>query len=530
MRLLDLYPTCGAFVPGQTVTVTVELALTAPASVALRLTIVHLATPVDVLFHHVLLPAGQQTVNFTWSAPADAPRGYGATVELLDEMGHTVALASTAFDVLPNWTTFPRYGFLCDFSPGRTDVASTVATLARFHVNGLQFYDWQYRHDALVSPTEVYSDPLGRALSLRTVREFIDAAHAHGIAAMPYLAIYGASMAYWRAHLADALYDAAQQPMKFGDDFLGLMNPAPGSGWTRHLLAECAQVLQALPFDGLHVDQYGEPKMAFDATGQPVDLPAAFAAFNAALKAAHPQAAVVFNAVGNWPIEALAPSPEDFVYIEIWPPDVTYRAVQAIVKGARALSSGKPVVIALYIPTDRIVNIRLLDALIFSCGGARIELGEPGRLLADPYFPKHQPLSSELAGSLRRYYDFVVRYGELIGPVAGHSAEGQIQTPDGVWAIGRASANHLTVCLLNLTGLAAEPRWDEVQPAPASLTHVPVKILLDQPVQQAWWANADAAQPDLTPLTWQSAAGAVSVIVPTLDTWAIVTFQLASSP
>ncbi len=73
---------------------------------------------------------------------------------------------------------------------------------------------------------------------------------------------------------------------------------------------------------------------------------------------------------------------------------------------------------ALYLPADRPTNIRLADALIFSCGGSRIELGEGERLLADPYFPKHQPLTPELRTTLRRYYDFAVRYGEWLGPAA----------------------------------------------------------------------------------------------------------------
>ncbi len=146
---------------------------------------------------------------------------------MLDEGGRSQGVATTAFDVLPSWTSYPRYGFLTDFTPGRGDIAAAVETLARYHVNGLQFYDWQYRHDHLLPPQPEYTDPLGRRLSLPVVADGVRAAHAHGMAAMPYLAVYAASPEFWRAHPEWALYDAERRPLSFGDGLLGLMNPAP---------------------------------------------------------------------------------------------------------------------------------------------------------------------------------------------------------------------------------------------------------------------------------------------------------------
>ncbi|MFQ5410538.1 MAG: glycoside hydrolase family 66 protein, partial [Anaerolineales bacterium] len=405
MRLVDLYPIKGTFAPGEMVRLTTEVEADSSAPVAIRLSVVHLASTVATLSRSVTLRAGIQKITLDWRAPQTAPRGYGAEVALFDAAGRVLDSASTAFDVLPHWTAFPRYGFLSDFMPGRADVDETLDALTRFHVNGLQFYDWQYRHDCLLPPHDNYVDPLGRPLSLDTVRDFIEAAHARGMAALPYLAIYAASADFWRAHPDWALYDSQRQPIAFGENFLGLMDPTTDGPWARHLLDECGRVLSALSFDGLHVDQYGDPKVAFNAAGAVVDLPAAFTSFVSAAKKAYPHAAVVFNAVGNWPIESLAVAPQDFVYIEVWPPTPTYRDLQQTVAGARKLSGWKPVVIALYLPTDRLVNIRLADALIFTCGGTRIEIGERERLLADPYFPKHQPISPDLMAALRRYYD-----------------------------------------------------------------------------------------------------------------------------
>ncbi|MGH2523010.1 MAG: glycoside hydrolase family 66 protein, partial [Anaerolineales bacterium] len=287
MRLADLYPARGMFLPGEKVALVAEVEAEAPAAATLRLSITRLATTTAILTRSAALAAGQQQITIEWRAPLAASRSYGVEAQLLDEAGAICHATSTAFDVLPHWTAFPRYGFLSDFSPGRADVTATVRALARFHLNGLQFYDWQYRHDSLLPPDTDYADPLGRRSSLRVVQNFIEAAHAHGLAALPYLAVYAASAQYWRAHPAWALYDSQGRPIPFGENFLGLMNPAPGGPWAGHLLDECSRVLAALPFDGLHVDQYGEPRVAFDAQGRPVDLPSAFAGFIAALKAAH---------------------------------------------------------------------------------------------------------------------------------------------------------------------------------------------------------------------------------------------------
>jgi dextranase len=525
MRLVDFYPVQGTFAPGDKVILIAEVEAEAHAPATLRLSITHLASTVATLTQPVSLAPGNRKVTLDWPAPPSAPRGYGAQAELLDDAGQVLASVSTAFDVLPDWTAFPRYGFLTDFSPDRTDAASTVEALARFHLNGLQFYDWQYRHDRLLPPNTDYVDPLGRRLSLRIVEEFIEAAHAHGMAAMPYLAVYAASAEFWRAHPEWALYDAGRRPIPFGENFLGLMNPIADGPWMRHLLAECGRVLATLPFDGLHVDQYGNPKVAFDAAGQPVDLPAAFAGFVAALKGVHPRATVLFNAVGNWPIETLVVSPQAFAYIEVWPPAISYRDLRQIVTGARAMSKGKPVVIALYLAADRPANIRLADALIFSCGGSRIELGERERLLADPYFPKHQALTSELKVALRRYYDFAVRYGDLIGPGAADSTEYPAHVPQGVWAVSRIARGWLTVCLINMTGLDGG-RWDEAHPAPAPVADVPVRVVAPRPVHRVWWASPDRDPLELTPAAWDSEAQDVRATLPFLDYWAILAFQL----
>jgi hypothetical protein len=167
---------------------------------------------------------------------------------------------------------------------------------------------------------------------------------------------------------------------------------------------------------------------------------------------------VVFNAVGNWPIESLAAAPVSFNYIEIWPPDTGYKDVARIVRNARRLSGGKPVVIALYLPADRPLNNLLADALIVSAGGSRIEIGERIRLLADPYFPKHQEMTADLKEDLLRYSDFAVRYEDWIGAFLPDS-DVEINLPGGFMGFSRRTKRGIGVSLINLKGI--DPvRWD----------------------------------------------------------------------
>ena len=503
MQLVDFFPAQGSFPPGEPVTFFLDVETPTPQAVSVLIHIQHLAGRPTILEQRLRLSSGPQTVETGWLPPAE-PAGYAARLEIHTEGTVPPLQASTAFDVLSHWTDFPRYGFLTDFSTSRADPEATIRELARFHINGLQFYDWQYRHDQLLPPTDVYIDPLGRPMSLVSVRGLVDAAHRHGMAALPYLAVYAASVDFWRAHPDWALYDEAGNPIPFGESFLGLMDPSPGGPWSEHLLAECARVLHAIPFDGLHVDQYGDPKTTWDARRHSVDLPRAFVDFIRAASDRHPGQTILFNAVGNWPIDALAGSAVDFVYIEVWPPDGTYRRLAEIALDAVRLSGGNAIVIALYIPADRPANNLLADAVILACGGTRIELGEEARLLSDPYFPKHEAIPPDLRAGLRRLADFVVRDGEWLRTYALSAEE------KGTWSeseldpaaitvgaplttVARRFPGFLVLTLVNFAALDSHQRWDEAHQAPTPSSDVSIKIQMPKRPARVFWDCPEAA-------------------------------------
>jgi len=497
MRILDFYPSKGSFLPRETVPFLIEIETSDSPVVTLRIYIQHLTEQTAILERTLQLAPGLQTVQMHWMPPIQ-PAGYSVQLEIYLTNGSPVLYATTAFDVLASWTDFPRYGFLTDFSASRADPEAVLKKLTRFHINGLQFYDWQYRHDQLLAPTDDYIDPLGREMSLAIVRKLVEAAHGHGMAAMPYLAIYAASADFWRAHPDWALYDEAGKPLPFGENFLGLMDPSAGSSWSQHLLSEGARALQSIHFDGLHIDQYGEPKNAWDARQRPVDLPQAFVDFIRSASRQHPDQAILFNAVGNWPIEALAESAVDFLYIEVWPPEVEYHHLAEIVLNAVRLSRGKAVVIALYLPASRPANNLLADAVILACGGTRIELGEDARLLSDPYFPRHEEISPDLSSALRGFSDYIVRNGEWLRPYT-LSATGReiwaasdlnpefISIEEGIWTVARSYPEKMVLQFVNVTGLGPHPCWDVVHSPPTPCQNVSIGIRMSQRPAQIFW-------------------------------------------
>ena len=520
MRILDCVPSKGTFRPGEMVRLNLCVESEVVRDAVLMIYIWHLDELVATVEEPVSLKIGIQTFEQSFLVPADYPKGYGVVMELLDENRDVHGSTSTAFDILGDWTERPRYGFLTDFGADRQDVGETVDALTRYHINGLQFYDWQYRHDCLLSPTEEYIDPLGRRLSLRTVKEFIQAAHDRGMAAMPYLAVYAASLAFWEEHQDWGLYDAEGKPITF-EGFLGLMDPSPYGPWIDHLLDECDRVIAKTAFDGLHVDQYGEPKEGYNARGDKVDIPSAFNYYIWLLKKRYKETAVTFNAVGNWPIDQLASAPQDFLYIEVWPPTPRYADLLRIVQGGRQKSHGKPVVIALYQPAEWPENVRLADAVIMASGGSRIEIGENERLLTDPYFPNHSPIPEELRTTLTRYHDFLVRYGDLIGPQAADEVDIDVKAPVDVRVVPRKSPGWLAINLVNFSGLG-DARWNEAHSAPEPLEVVSVLISGIDTVEDVWVASPDKGELSMQEADWRYESGSVIINLQQLDFWTLV--------
>jgi dextranase len=550
----DVAPDRATYRPGEAARVLVTLANGGASAVGARLSLAltHLDRVVDRVDQPVALgPAESLAIALTLTPPPEAPRGYGLDATCFDERGNVLAEASGALDVLERWSQAPRYGFLSDFSPGQADVAARCDSLRRYHLNVVQFYDWMWRHYALLPPADDFTDALGRRLSLATVRETIAAVQARGGAALAYGAVYGAEPEFADAHPELALFDEDGARISLAELFY-IMNIAPDSPWVPLIVAEFAAAVRELGFDGIHLDQYGFPKTARTAGGDPVDLadhfPPLIDAARAAVVAQRPGAGVIFNAVGNWPIETVAPTTQDVVYIEVWPPDESYADLRRLIADGKRLSGGKQVILAAYLspfadadattlPNAEAAAL-LATAVIAASGGSHLLLGENDGILCDPYYPKYATLRPAFARRMRAYYDFLVRYEDLL--IAPDLADWDAQltladarlstapTPGALWAIARQKPGFRIVHLVNLVD-QDDLAWNTPRTAPRPTGDLMLGIADLPALTQCLLITADANLGRPQPLAAARANGATNLALPPIQVWSTIIIRLAQA-
>jgi len=552
MVQLEVVPDRAFYTPGQSVALRVEApqGFSPELDARVYVEISHLTEIVARLSE----PVGTGTSWTFWWQPPPEPAGYGLAA-WIERGGLRVAYGESAFDVALRWTDQPRYGFLSEF--GTWDEArerEVFARMNRLHLNGLQFYDWQYRHEQLVPPSEEFTDSLGRRLMVASIEGRIRLAREYGMAPMAYTAIYASSPSFYVDYKDWALRDAGGKPVDFGNGYLILMNPSRGFGWHDHLLDQFRRVLERFDFDGIHVDQYGYPQVAYDHRGQSVVVAQAFRDFiddaKRLLSEEFDRNTITFNSETNWPAAVMARSRYDFNYVEVWSPYDTYGDIEWIIREAYVNSGGKPTVIAAYVAPEYEATVRLLNAVIFASGGTHIEMGEGDGMLADPYFPKFRKVSSSLWQAQVKAYDFIVRYKEwLHGPREMLSASALVRVggeavpdrpePGKVHAVfarllaaGDAEGQEGARYVLSLINFTSAPTvaWTAQQPEPEVLEQVPVSITLRHKPRAVWVASPDgdsAAAVRLSHTATPLAEGGfeVSFTVPRLHYWTVVVLE-----
>lgn len=456
-----------------------------------------------------------------------------------------------AFDVVSSQRHVVRYGFLSDFAPEEKDTAD-VEWMKDLHLNCIQFYDWMYKHDGLISPKDEYADPMGRKTSLTTLRSKIDACHEQNIRPFAYGAVYAATEETYRAHPEWAMYTSGGRPLRFAD-WLYYMNVSEKCGWSEHLLEQYAQAVR-FGFRGIHMDTYGFPKWVWDIDGRKLDLPGDFTRLvNAAADKAAKEdekAGVIFNAVNNWPTEAVIKTSEDAAYVEVWPPNDTYHDLYTIIRNIKA-ATDKSVVLAAYMkpfasgnPEEAEYALRLTWAVISASGGTQLVFGEDGAVLCDSYYAKYAQLRSEFLPVAQKYCDYLVRYSSLLYDDKGidisrtaagginedirFAAENTAFSVDGrgnsVWTIIRESSNRINIQLINLCG--NDDLWDTAKNRPRPIEDIRITLRLDRELDGVWFASPDGETLAAQPLAAESAESAqgrmYTVRVPRLACWASV--------
>jgi len=445
-------------------------------------------------------------------------------------------------DVLADPLSRPRYGFVSHYEEGRETVG-VAENIRRFHLNAVQFYDWMYRHAKLMPPEEEFEDALGQRISLDTVRRLAAAVREVGSLPIAYAAVYAVGREAWPEWEQEGLYRGDGSPWMLGD-FLWNVDPT-NLRWLDYFTADLRTTLE-VGFAGFHLDQYGSPKWALRADGSRVDLVDAFPALIDRVAADIPEAELIFNNVNDFPTFATAPAEQALIYIEVWAPHDRLGHLAELVTKARLLAPDKAVILAAYLSAyqgdEKAASAaELLQlATVFSHGGTVLLHGEEDAALTEAYYVSHKRLSRGSQAAARRYFDFAVRYGDLLyDPSAvdvtrthlgGENEEVKIDAPVPVatdcapgvlW--GRVIRTRLGF-LVSLIDLSPQENdlWDAPKHPGRPLEGVRVSILRrgkNAPVISA--ADPDDA-PALERLDVETSERYDTVTLPAFRTWSLV--------
>jgi len=494
--------------------------------------------------------------KLTWTPPAGDGEGYLAIASVVDKKGDLLQSASCGVDVSSKWTMYPRYGYMSHFeAPLATEASRMIEKLKDFHINALQFYDWQWQHHRPLSPEATWPDIAKRENSAATVRAFIKAGHARGMACMAYNLGYGATDGYETNGVSPkwALYDdkAGQKPYAFD---------MPG-GWATHKLSffdpgnsdyqdllcrREAEAQAAFGFDGWHMDQVGNPGEKFTAEGKSVVLKERFASMLRVAKARVP-GTLIFNNVGGYAIDESLTSPTDAMYLEAWEWEgqKTYNDLREVVEKSR--STGKASILTAYMDYDKAKlydgkpepghfnppGILLTNATILASGGSHLELGDDLNMLCHEYFPNRNLVAApDLLSTLKSYYDFTVAYqtflrGPNVKPIQDAvSLDGLPSSADGkprtVWTLSRTDGKHTMIHLVNLLSADSVEWRDRNGAQVAPVAQVKVRVKLPQgDFKHAWYASPD--DPLCKPYELKIDDG--SVVLPRLDYWTMLVLE-----
>ena len=356
--------------PGKQATITAE----ASTEGTVHFSVSHLGTEID---------SGDATVEngkATWSytTPNEDGQGY-----LVTATGGDGTHAETAIDASTSWTRFPRMGYLSHFKPTApegTDGHTTyeaflfqkpqdyIDKLSRdYHINALQYYDWQYRHEQPVAKGDLadkwplwYRDTYA---SKRTITDYIQDAKNANMGSLAYSMAYAANDNYdtntikdeWRLREDNGSYwvrDLGEQwwvPTPKGVDkpkshqFMMNVN---NENWRTYITGQYKTQKTEFKFDGTHIDTLGQTSKK-DASGNPVDLTDGLAALvDDTYKNVGGQVGI--NLPDGAGSEKINKASAAYMYTELWDHNETNAQVASYLQSARNNAGNKPQIVAAY--------------------------------------------------------------------------------------------------------------------------------------------------------------------------------------
>ena len=539
---LELSTDKALYAPGQTISFSVKGNLPAGATVRYR----HGADVVE----EQPLPGS----TWTWTAPSQDFTGYLVDIYTKNGSGETV-YGTIAVDVSSDWNRFPRYGFVAtyDKSKNQKTIDAEMALLNRYHINGVQFYDWHYAHHQPYTPDAVYTDIANREIDADVVRRYISAQHGYGMKSMFYNLCYGALDNAAQKGVKDQWYlykdqshskkDCLNMSSEWKSDIY-LTDPN-NTDWQKYLAAQNKDVYEHFDFDGYHIDQVGNRGTVYDFYGNTVNLPSGFANFIKAMKQAEPGKRLVMNAVANYGQLNIANTGDvDFLYSELWGGESQFADLLSILNQNRSYRPGAGQVYAAYMDYEcndksefNTPGVLLTDAVMFAIGADHLELGD--HMLCHEYFPNsHLAMSDDLKSQLVCYYDFFTAYEDLLR-VEGQQNDDDIYTTTSdvtianwpprlgtVTAYTKTVDNKKVVNLLNFVN-ANSLSWRDLKgdmPEPQQINGLTLAVKAGN-VKRIWVASPDCYGGVAQELHFEKNGDRVVFTVPMLKYWSMIVIE-----
>lgn len=511
-----------------------------------------------------LAPHGTSTVVFSWPTPTNNFQGYLVSAFALDQGSNLVDSASSAVDVSSDWSKFPRYGYVAQYG-STVNTTHTMWLLKNYHLNGIQFYDWQWKHHIPYNSGSTWPDVANRTIYRTIVTNLINSAHSYGMMAMNYNS-YG--MAY-----ANYLTDGSGVTLSMGifssptasiasqysyslpntwatTNLYGFNNRDPS--WQNYIYGREQTVFTNFAFDGWHIDTVGQ-NSAYDSSGVFFNLTDYNAQFINNAKAALARR-MTFNTVDAGGENQVAQSANvDFVYSELWNGNPNYLSFNQRANNVRSYCS-KALVMPAYMDSGlssgyfNAPGVLLTDAAMFACGASHLELGDGSEMLYNSYFPNDSnvQMNGSLTAAMHAYYDFLVGYENLLrgDTVSANNAAiitGVTTSTNGaagtVWVVSKKTLGANIVHLVNFLNNTSTA-WNDYNgtyPTPPTLNSLALKMYYIGSISggKLWYATPDANFCAATQLNYTTGSDGggnyINFTVPQLQYWDMIWLEISGT-
>lgn len=519
-----------------------------------------------IIYKYLNKEIDRQTLTgntWKWTAPMQDFTGY--MVELSgNENGKDKIYGCIAVDVSSDPARFPCNGFLSEYGQKTSDEINNVMTyLNRLHMNWIQFQDWEFKHHMPLAgtpenPADSWKDIANRTNYKSTVQGYIQSAKSFNMKTLSYNMIYGA--------LNDAAYDGVSpewymyedqqhikkqvislpQPLFKSDIFF--LDPS-NTGWQDYIANKTKEAFQVYDFDGYQVDQFGNlNKNLYTYSGNLINVEATFKPFLEAMKTKMPTKRLVMNAVNQYGQElSISKSPVDFLYTEVWEPNESYKDLATIIQNNDAWSNYlKKTVLCAYMDYNLAENpgyfntpgVLLTDAVIFSFGGAHLELGE--HMLGKEYFPNSNlQMRNDLKTAMIHYYDFLTGYQNLLRDGGTFNNPSVTSTDQKIkinnWppvmgevsVVGKEINNRQVIHFINFAN-ATSLQWrdaDGKQPLPTTFSNCQINFQTTKKIKNIWFASPDIDGGASQNISFTQSASGTTFSLPSLQYWDMVVIE-----